>query len=305
MNQVEALKDKRGIQSLLDGAYDILDNPIVMYDTEYRLQAHTRVVTDDPLLNELVAYKEFGYNSQVFFMEEGFVDAVANTKNVVYLTSDKIKYDRIYGKLYNKHNIHVASLTLVACERPFNDDDLEIFEAICNVISKKLSKSQFYQAYGKLYQETYIKKLIDGEITDKALYAAHIAIVYNSFKYSMRLIVADIGKTNSDEHSKIKYFIEMFKKSQSKFIYAEYSNYILIIMESDNKGFDAKRELGNIYKICEQNNIYCGVSARFDNLYKLRNHYFDALKALNYGLNENLKGWLFLYEAIESQQKVE
>lgn len=301
MNQVEALKNKRSIQNFLDEAHIILENPIAMFDTEYRLQAYTSVITDDPIWNELVTYGEYSYKTQVLFMEEGFVDAVANTKVTAYLASDKLKYDRIYGKLYNEHNIHVANLILIACERPFNDDDLEIFEAICNIFSKKIIRSGLYQTYGKLYQENYIRKLINGEITDRALYAAHIAIVYNNFNSSMRLLVADIGKNNSDAYSKITYFRDLFRQTQSKFIYAIYSKYILIIMGSDNKQFDAKKELGSIYKLCEKNGIYCGVSNRFDNLYELRKHYFEAIDALSNGLNENLDGWLFLGARIEDQ----
>lgn len=298
LEQVKALKNGKGIQHLLDAAYKIFGNHIAMFNTHYSLQAYTNVVTDDPITNELVISGNFSYETQVLFKEEGFVDAVANTETIAFLISDKVKYDRILGKLYNENHVHVANLVMVACNKPFEDGDAIAFEAVCRMLSKEIAKSEFYQTYGKMYQETYIRKLIDGEIEDRGLYASHIAIVYDGFKSSMRLVAADIGKCDP-EYSKLAYFRDLFSQTQRNFKYAIYSHYILIIINSDsNLKFNAKRDLKKLYMLFKDNNIYAGVSNRFDNMYELRKHYLEAVGALNHALKENSNKQVFLHNEI-------
>lgn len=297
MARVKKLKNGKGIQYLLDEAYEIFGNPIAIFDTEYNLQAYTNVITDDPIWNELIAHGSFSHETQILFMEEGFIDAVANTQTIVFLMSDKIKYDRISGKLYSNYNsskVHVANLIMVACNKPFQKDEAAIFEAVCNTFSKEINKDVFYQIYGKRYQENYINKLIDGEIEEKELYAAHIAIVYNGFPSSMRLVAADIGQCDP-EYSKLAYFKDLFMQAQRNFEYAVYANYIVIIINSNHIKFNAKRDLKKLYNIFKENNIAAGVSRAFDNMFALQKHYDEAVNALEAGVQKETHELIFVY----------
>lgn len=298
MALVKKLKIGKGIKYLLDEAYEIVGNPIAIFDTEYNLQAYTNVITEDPIWNELIAHGSFSRETQILFMEEGFIDAVANTQTTAFLVSDKIKYDRISGKLYSNYNsrkVHVANLIMVACNKPFQEDDAAVFEAICSVFSKEINKNTFYQIYGNQYQENYIRKLIDGEIEEKGLYAAHIAIVYNGFQSSMRLVVADIGQCDS-KYSKLAYFKELFIQAQGNFGYAVYAHYIIIIINSNHAKFNAKRDLKKLYTIFKENKITAGVSHTFDNMFALRKHYDEAVNALEAGVKKESNEQFFVYK---------
>lgn len=56
---------------------------------------------------------------------------------------------------------------MIACNKPFEEDDPVAFEAFCHVLSQELSGSEFYQNYEKMYQEALIRQLIEGSVKDK------------------------------------------------------------------------------------------------------------------------------------------
>jgi len=303
MEQVKSLKNGVGIQSLLDAAYRILGNPIVMFDTDYSLIAYTDIVTDDPIWNEIVSHGVFSEETQEFFNNEGFVEAVANMGRITFMTSDKLKYDRISGKVFNKNNYFVANLVMVGCNKPIESHDSKIFEAVCMLITREISKSDYYQTYEKIHQEAFIKYLVDGNFNDRDRYVGHVAIIYDKLKANLYLAVVDISKSDPD-FIRLEYFRDLFMQIQPAYKYAIYSNYILIIISTDNRTFSVNKELNELNKIFEQNSMYAGISNKFENLYELHKHFKEAQKALRYVLEGKSSQRIFPH-GIHSINKME
>lgn len=296
--QIKALKNGKGIQYLINTASEILGNPILMHDVDYKVLAYTEnVLTDDPLWNELTATGEHGEESQQLFRNEGFMDTVANIETITLLTSPKIKYDRIFGKIFNKDNIMVACTDIICCNKPFADNDMEAFDAFRQVIAKEIHKSEHYQAYGKMYQETLIKKLIEGSIGDKTFYSCHVANIYQGLKNNLFLAVADISHFSAD-YSKLASFRDSLAKLRPDFKYAIYLNYLTIIISSDDTRLIVERDLPKLSKIFEKHNIYVGISGSFENLYQLPTYYAEALTALIQGLKSNSPQRIFLFDEL-------
>lgn len=287
IEQMKTIKRGKGIQYFINESSKILGNPILMHDLDYKAVAYTEnIVTDDPLWNEFVKIGGHSSNSIKLFKNEYFIDVAANTKTIAILSSDKLKYDRIFGKIYNKNNITVAGVNLVACNKPLDDDVLVIFEIFCKILSREVSEDEFYQAYGESYQENLIGKLIDGNIEDKRLYPLQMDIIYSGLKNYLYLAVVDVVQYAPD-HTKLLYFRDLLKQARPKFKYAIYSNYIIIIISSNSVKLNVKKGLKNFNDLFEQNNVYAGISSCFENLYELKKYYIEAVNALNYGLKKD------------------
>lgn len=297
IDQIKTLKNGKGIQYLLDEAYKIIGNPMILFDIEYNLLAYTNVFTDDPIFSEIIAKGNFSYETQKFFMEEGFIDSVASAKTVTFMLSEKLKYERILGKVFDKDHLQVANLVIVANNRRFEDESPMVLEAFCEVLSHEIIKNEFYQNYGLMYQENYIKKLIDGSLEEKRLYAGHIEIVYTGLKDYLHLVVADITQCDP-ELTKLIYFRDLFKKEQSTYKYSIYSNYIVIIMSSDEIEQNVRKDLTRLEKIFRRNKIYAGVSSQFENLFELPKYYQEAISALSRGI-EISNQCVFLYDQLK------
>lgn len=278
--KIGSIKNGNGIQYILNEAYKILGNPILIHDMEYKLiDCNKNILVDDPIWIEFVSTGTVSNNWLEFFKNECFIESAANTKKVTFLISDSLKYPRIYGKLFNKDKLQVGCACMVAYNKPFEDQDPEIFEMICDTISEEFGRTEYYQKYGQMYFDILIKELIHG-IEDKELYAAHIESIYMHLKNNIYLAVVDFSKCNS-EHSSLEYYRNLFKHLYPSFKYAIYLNYIIIMISTDNNFMNIKKELRCFKKIFEKDNIYMGISSCFYNLYELPKYYNEAIDKLN------------------------
>lgn len=304
MEQVKKLKNGIGIKNLLDEAHKILKNPIVMFNTEYELLAYTETVTDDPIWNEIITYKTFCKETQEFFKKEGFIEDVANAQRITFMSSDKLKYDRITGKVFSKNNSHVANLVIVACNKPFEANDRVVFEAICKLVTREIDENEFYQEYEQTHQEGIIKNLIDGNF-DRELDMGQVAIIYDNLKSNLYLSTVDVSQGNFG-YPELVYFRDLFKQIQPAHKYAIYANYILIIISTDDETLNIGRELNKLLEIFEQNNMYAGISGRFENLFELGKYYADALKAVQFLLESKSSQRIFPYDinAINTMKQI-
>lgn len=298
LKQVEALKNGKGIQYLLNSGYKIFGNPLYIHDTDYKLVAHTEgIVTDDFLWNELVTTGTHGKDSIELFKNEDFIEDVANSKTVTLLSSDKIKYDRVLGKISNKENIMVACTDIVACKKPFASDDTEAFLAFCGIIAKELSRNDYYQIYGEQYQENIIRDLIDGSIRDKRLYARRVSSLYEGLKNNIYIAVVDISKFNLG-HAYPLYYKNLLKSAERTFKYAACDNFVTFIFSSDDSPPNVVKSLHTLKRILERNNMSIGVSSGFENLYTAKKHFTEAVDALHTGVKLNAHKRIHLYSEL-------
>lgn len=298
--RLKKIKSGRGIQHVLNKVYEILENPIAMYDlTEYKLLACAEgIVTDDSFLNELIAQGAFSKTTLEYCKEELWFDTVANEDIVAFIDSGTLKYDRIVGKLFNKDNILVAGLIVVACDKPFEDGDLELVKIVCKIISKELGKSEFYENYGQEFRETLVRKLIEGSIQDKGYFTPYVADIYSGLEPNLYLAVADITQCDPT-YTKLTYFRDLFKRKQSDCKYFVYSNYIVMIISTNEETFDLKKDLKKLSAIFAENDICVGISSCFDNLFILQKHYKEAVIALHDGQITNCDQRIFLFDEIK------
>ena len=291
--QIEALETGKGIQYLLDAAFKIFRNPIVMFDTYYNLIAYTEVVTDDPLWNTLISTGTFRMAEQEFFSEERFTEDVANADKLVVMKSDKLKYDRILGNIFNSENIKVANIVMVESGLRFEPETQAAFEVLADRISAEIKNDNYYTVFGRDYHDAILRKILDGEFSDTMMYTPHVQILYDGFADYLYLAVVDLSKS-SVYGGKITGFRNMMAERYPHFKFAVYSGYILALISSKYSTFPREEILENNEKFLEQNGIYTGISCGFENIYELRRHYDETVKMLKDGIAAGGGGNVFV-----------
>jgi len=293
--QIKNLETGKGIQYLLDAGYEIFSNPIVMFDTYYMLIAYTDVTTDDPVWNELISTGTFSMTEQAFFSSERFTEDVANADKLVVMKSEKLKYDRILGNVFNREHIKVANLVMVESLAPFETDTQTAFEALVDKITNEIRNDDHYTAYGREYHHTIITKILDREITDTKIYTGHVQILYDGFEDYLYVAVVDVTQNSAKGDDRLAYFRDLLKKRYPSFKFAVYSGYVLMIVSSKYDIFSSEGILGGHENPFDQNNLFTGISGSFENLYELEKYYNEAITALKNGIAGNSGGHVFLY----------
>ena len=290
------IKKTEGLSYIIKEASQILGNPIFVFNMEYELLAHAGGEdTDDFICAEFIKNGRLSAETIEFFKDEDFIDAVASCNGVIYLTSENLKYDRIFGQLYSNKLSPVADLVIVACENPFEETSQELVATLCSVISSEFIKDPLYQAYGQTYQENVVRLLIDGNVeNNKGIYAGHVSNIDNTLKDYIFLGIADIKKA-APAYSKLARYKNLFIRTCPEFRYFLYSDYIVMLLSFDRKEFDLDRDLKKLCTLLKKSDAYLGISDCFENLFNLSVHYKQALSALEKGLKNCGSKRIFLY----------
>lgn len=289
------LKAAEGIQTILDIAYELLGNPINMFDLSYNLLAHTEnTVSDDPIWNEFIALGKFSHETVNFFNNEKFIAAYAASP-VALMKSPKLKYDRANATIFGNDGLQIGNITVVACYRPFEEEDFRLMELVCQCLAKELEKTDYSGKISHIFEDSAFLKLIDCASIEDTLPENELRKLNQSFKSYIYVAVIDtIQYENTLSH--LIYFKELFRKFNKEFQYFIYLNNIVIIFSSDKPVVNAEKELEQFNTFFSQNSIFAGVSSAFHSLSDLKTYFKQALNALNYGICLNSGKNIFSYD---------
>lgn len=298
------LEHGRGIKYNIDAASEIMGNPIVMFDLTYKMLAHSDNRTDDdPLWNELVTTGGFSHNTVNFFNEEHFIEAYAVSDIVALLKSDKLKYDRLNGKLFGKDDVQIGDIAVVACYKPFDQEDYNNLERICEFFSLELQNSHIYQQTDRITEETLIGGLINKAPFDKTYSETIMNELYEGMKQNLYIGVLDIIKYDHTL-THLAYFCNLLEKKYRDFKFYIYGNYIVFIASSDDTPPGIKTSLSVLDEFFTENNIYAGISESFCNLFDLHEHYKQAIAALIFGVNDETDRHIYYYDEFKLEHKL-
>lgn len=283
------------LQYLVNEAYRILGNPIILCDLDWKILVFSQdAVTDDPIWNHHMQNGNIHNDVKDFFLSQGFPDTMSNAKPIVYLQSENLKYDRLIAKLYDNDGIVIAFATIVACNKPIDDDDFAFAKDICKEFAKKIIAMEYYKNYGRKKLAFYINSLIDDDVVNDEYSRNFIELIYRRLKEHLYIAVVDISQCNPTL-SDLDYYKNLFWKLRPAFKYSIYANYIIIIMSANEKISYPKKIFHRLNKIIEEKNMRVGISGRFENLFDLRRYYDQAVTALQDGMNKNDGQKIFTY----------
>jgi len=298
LDKKERLKKLKGtgIQHILNSAYEILGNPILMFDTSYNLLAFTEgIVTDDWLWNELTTLGTFSHETVDFFNSEHFILSYAGSEVVSLMQSSKLKYDRMNGKLFDRDNVQLGDINVTACSKPFEENDMELIEFLCEILSIELQNSEFYQNIERVYQESLLDDFIEGNLSDSDIVKNRVEKLHSELKPNLYVAVVDVT-LYEQTNTHLAYFRDLFRKLQPEYKYYVHLNNIVIIINTDYTILSVKRDLDKLNEFFAKYTICAGVSRSFSDLYELREHFRQAINALNYGLKSKRKQQFFNYD---------
>ncbi|MDR0671027.1 MAG: hypothetical protein LBF64_01810 [Oscillospiraceae bacterium] len=291
------------LRALLREACADLGNPAVLIDTSHNLLASTDTAAcDDPLWNELMAFGRFSHETVDFFFRENFVRAFAENPVVAPLVSGALPYDRAVGKVFDENGIQLGCIVVVACARPFREEDWARIEAACDCLSESLRRHP-----GLLTERVFVEGPLGallaentaggggGPVTQRARDPAGLQDLYAGLGPHLFLLVVDVSHYEPTL-SHLAYFKDLFARLQSACKCDLYLNNIVILTGTDRPLFSARRDLPALGAFFEKYGVFAGVSAGFQNLLEARDHYRQALAALNHGMDQGGSEHIFYYD---------
>lgn len=279
---IEVLHASQGLQAIIDKAYDILQNPIIVVDNSYRLLAMYR---DDSVVEDRADLEEqraLGYmlKSNIDAMNRAHIYEQARARRYpLYNKDPDAKHGWITALVYI-HGIEVGQIGVMDSRHPFTHVDFELVDFLCKTVSLELQKSDFYRTNQGLMHSYLLSDLLDSQAHDSRVIEQRMAnLGWNLTANLYILLLADSARNFFD--GKAQLITRQLHHLMPDSRWVIYHGQIVFLTRFDDSSrLTDNEELSRYLSI---NGLQAAVSNRFDDIINIRKYYDQAAKAYEFG----------------------
>ena len=278
---IEVLHSNRGLQYIINEAYGILQNPITVLDSSYKILAMYEDSEASGEREDLEEQRSLGFVLQknVEAMSKAHLyEHVRTEGRPIYMKDENSKYGWVTSLIYI-HGIEVGQIGVMDSRHPISDMDMQIIEFLSQVVSLELQKSDFYRTNQGLMHSYFLSDLLDNQVHDSSAIQQRMQSLGWDFINNMRIMVLTDHQQNFFD-GKAHLITSQLHKLLPGSRWVVYHGQIVFLVASASHGSSAMEAL---YHYLEINNLTASVSNAFDNILELRKYYQQALKADYYG----------------------
>lgn len=287
---LDGFLQNRGLQHMVDAAYHVLRNPIFITDAlnKYAAVAYdeTTFPPDSPFARFLlkdVLYERIDEGGLAFIRSSGLDAVLAQTTEPVLLGNPKLQTQTLYCGLRN-HNVMAGKVWMAAVEHPFTSLDRELFSLLARLVSQELERSPRSELKSTQYSSLMLADLLtcshpDTDMLSRCRAAFHLGEGYE--------LSAAVVAPRSDDmraapaaalHARFK---QIFPTQPTTIL--EGNLVVLLCMQAGQ----TDGCLAMLRDFAVQNDLWIGMSNRFQSLELVQHEYRQALRTLT--LSRNLR----------------
>ena len=292
---ISAAASGKGIEQLLESAYELVGNPMILVDTSYKLIACNREIAD---FREDIARQQ----QQGFMLSENIEEM---KKERIYEDIRRFRYPRYsvqvrdgrevgwINALVYTDGLEAAQLGVPEVNRLFTAEDFEIIHFLCSLIGVELQKNDLYrQNLGQMHS-VLLCDLLDGLIPDEntaRLRADQLG--WESGGPRCLLTVFDAGYGMFDRKARI--ISEKLHAMAPAGRWAFYENKVVFLLPQTLCGDE--EFLSQLDSFFSNNGLVGACSAEFDSLLAVRAAYEQTLRAYALGVRGAPEARLHRYD---------
>lgn len=291
---IQLLQENKGIHSIIEAAYEILMNPILLVDNSFKILASCQDVAS--VRSDLKTQQELGYviEENVNAIKQARLYEHARMEHAPYYTKDAGASEGWITALIHIHGIETAHIAVSDSNHPFTDIDIEFVDFLCRIVSLELQKDDFYRSNESLMHSSFLSELLSNHMLDISTIERRANILNWKLTDSLRII------TISEQHSNI-----FAKKAQliSKQLHAILPNnhwviyegrivFLVALQDPSLEALISKSDLKDYLKI---NHLIGSVSRAFPHLIYCSRFYNESLAAYQLGQRFQPDGILHFY----------
>ncbi len=278
-HMMEASNKNRGLQYLVDEAFQLVKSPIVIIDTSYKVIAmyHGLKIESRP---DLDMQREIGYITEQTLHRMKQDKLYEKLRASKYPTYDKPKTEQ-YGWLtilVYIHGIEVAQIGMMEYDHPFTSYDFEFLNFFCQLISWEMQKNDFYKNNRGIMHSVFLSELLDHKIPNQKI--VRLRKEQLNWNDSPCLYVFTIFDNDTADFShKAQILAYQLQHILPNSRYAIYNGRLVLLVQQLEEDISAFLEGGVIDECLESNQLTGVLSNCFSNLLELRKFYEQTLKA--------------------------
>lgn len=297
---LDALYSNKGIQSLVDVASEVFENPVFINDTSYKIIAmsHSFSFQNQTLEEE----KELGYihadNLQAMKRDGMYAEKLNSTSNII--TSKRTdKNETWLFSTVKLQGIAVANIALVDGVRSFRKLDYELLERFTQLIAIEMAKNDFYKDnLGVMYSYLLQDLLSEKSMNKKNLSQRLAYLDWKVYDWFMILVITDSNEEMSQK--KIDYIPRQLKRIIADCHWVVYKHKLVFFISRPSKDVLTQADRDAVISFLKSNHLVGGVSQPFNDLLDSAYFYKQAFRAVDVGVFTKVNDVLFHYDDLIS-----
>lgn len=290
---IEALHSNKGMQAIIDVSYDILQNPIILVDTSYKIIAMFQDIVFEREDLEIQRKQGYMLESNIEAMKKAKLYEIAREKGYPYYSKDNNDtYGWITALVYI-HGIEVAQIGVMDSHHPLTEADFDLVHFLCKIVSLEFQKSDFYRTNRGFMHSFFLFDLLDNQIHDMKTIAQRVQNLNWSLTNSMGvLVLSDSGRGFFEGKAQLisKQLNHLLPGSH----WVVYDRKIVFLLnEPDERLLQTESTLTEYLQI---NHLTASVSKSFDSILEIRTFYNQALKAYKLGQKYHKENVIYKYK---------
>lgn len=290
---LEALFYDHNIQKIIDQIYLVFQNPIAIFDANYNLIGATydeigKIEIGKKILQQKGLHKE---EMDLLNHLNHIHQKIQKSTVPVMVHHPEIGYDQLIFSINSEKNI--GHIVVTARNRPITEIDKKMIVLLAHGLDQKMKNDTFIRNNRGFQYEYFLKDLLDGKL-------AVISEKYNQFQYiekhfksKLYCIVVETARSTSTVN--LTHLRNIFKDVVPESTAIIYNGELVFIMYAQNNTFLPETVSDKFQTICQQYNLYAGLSNSFDKITQLKDYYKQALRAIELGIAHQKMPDLFHY----------
>ena len=291
----EALVSGEGINHIIEEASKILNNPVTLSDSSYRLIAFSNnTQVDDPIWNDLISLGYSSYDIVKKFNNEHIIEQISNhNKPVIIDTGIGSEIGRILGKVVVSGKI-VAHIGVFAVNHDLTKADVELADILCSILACELEKDPCISNLTGSLQENLMIDLLNGNVNNKHQLQGQLKNACWVPKKNFYILYISL-ENNSTANPKVNYIRAHLERLNPNFktIFFNESIVFLINFDKDEYIENLWPEISNLLS---DYNLSAGISFQFSELISLNTFYNQAKKSYSIGKDINPEDIMYLFD---------
>lgn len=309
---INAFFTEQGLQHLIDVAYQVFGNPLIVVDNSHKYLAVSSgfVAANAFVLEE----NKEGYISLegVNFIKQSKIDEKIRAQNSPFYFSNPLHGRSMLVDAITINNIEVGHVMLYEQDQPLQEFDSVMLHRTSRIISMELQKNSFISTNKGFMYSYFLADLLDNPDVNYASVTERLSILNYDLKEQQYILVIP-SRSYRNTSTRLDVITQQLHQILSSSIYAIYENTIAILISRSKEDGIKNQEYERLISFLKANNLTAGISNFFYNLKDARKFYQQALKSVELGqklgvqtpIHHYSDNYLFhIFEMCEKQENV-
>lgn len=274
-----------GLQGILDTAAEIIGNSIVIHDTAYNVLARSFRSDEGKHFLEQATTHGFIREDLVHSMrEEDVFQNIRRNERAILVYQKDTGRDWIFITV-KINEIPVADMASLSDNRPFEEDDIKLFETLAKIVAIELQKDNFFKVNKGAAYSYFLQDILEGALQDPVVIRRRAKDLNWHLSDYFQIAVAD-SKEWDLKKGGISYAAAQLTSLLPGGRWTVCRDRVVAFFSDHASAILTERHQKQLKEYACDNAIAIGLSEVFTDLSQIPMYYSEALHASQTGRNE-------------------